>query len=167
MMLNRKLNPDLERDKHGIVIEKEHNTCIFHIEWSYLDLEKLEFTDKIYGENWGLLPEDDLICSFCGRDLNLGYVFIIHQLRVAGLLPDFYVSMCCFCNILACIGFWIPPDWIDVIVRESCRGIKNGVILLISACDMSTGEPVDIEVRIYDIDLSLKTGRVFNDVGMY
>jgi len=166
MMLNRK-TWDLERDKHGITIGKEANTCIFHIGWSYLDLDKLEFTDKIYGDNNRLLAEDDLICPFCDRDLDLGYVFIIHQLRTAGLLPEGYVSMCCFCYILACIGFWISDHWIDVVVRESGIEIDGNCELLISGWNVLDDEAVDFSVRIHDIDLSLKTGRVFNDVGMY
>jgi len=167
MMLNKTRTRDIKRDKYGIEISKDTNSCIFFSGWSNTDLDKLEFLNKIYGENYELFPEDDLICCFCGRDLDLAYTFIIHQLREAGLLPEDYISMCCFCNILACIGFWIPPEWFDTVVRESGIEIDGGCELVISTWNTSTKEAINFTVRIYDIDLTLKTGRVFNDVGMY
>jgi len=166
-MINRAPKRWLTRDRYGIAINTEPNSCIFFTGWKNSDIDKLEFTNKIYGENDGFLADDNLICRFCGRDLDLAYVFIIYQLREAGLLPEDYVSMCCFCNVLACIGFWIPPEWTELSVRESGLTIINGTILLISAWDQNIKENIDLTLRIYDIKLTLKTGRVFDDVGVY
>ncbi len=157
---------EFKREKKGLSIDKVRNSCIFDFQWMNSDIDKLEFIDKIYGYGHKPSKEYQTSCK-CGRDLETGYLFIIHQLREAGLLPDDYVPMCCFCNVLACIGFYIPDEWVNVEMYESSFQIENGIILMISAIWDPTGEPILVQVNIHNIELTLKTERIFNDVGVY
>ena len=43
-------------------------------------------------------------CSYCKMVLNKAYCYIIENLREAGLLPDDYKLICCYCKILLKVG---------------------------------------------------------------
>ncbi len=146
-------------DKFGIKIQKYPHSCLFYLEWSNRDIDKINFIDQLYGVK--NIRERDM-CT-CGRDLSLSYVWILRMLREADLLPKSFVPMCCYCNALACVGFYVPDEWDDVYIREANIYLHDGTTLSISATYIPTQEAFDFDLRIYDIDLVLKTGRISND----
>lgn len=102
----------------------------------------------------------------CNRYLTYAYLYIIHNLKEAGLLPESYKEMCCFCNMLACIGFRVPDEWYGTFIENFSETQIDGVTtLVIGSYLQESMEYFEFEIRIYDVDLSLKTGRIINDVG--
>ncbi len=146
-------------EKRGILIHKYPDSCLFYLEWNNRDIDKINFIDQLYGVK--NIRERDR-CT-CGRDLSLSYVWILRMLREADLLPKSFVPMCCYCNALACVGFYVPDEWDDVYINEAMHYFHNGATLIISATHISTQERFDLRLRIHDIDLVLKTGRISND----
>ncbi len=43
-------------------------------------------------------------CSYCNEELDSVYSYIIRNLRKAGLLPNDYKSICCYCQTLLKVG---------------------------------------------------------------
>ncbi len=43
---------------------------------------------------------DRTYCRWCGNPLNLGYTYIIKELRKKNLLPKDFITECCFCSLL-------------------------------------------------------------------
>lgn len=146
-------------DKFGIKIQRYANSCLFYLEWDNDDLDKINFIDEVFAVKNTHEPD---ICT-CGRNLSLGYVWILRMLEEAGLLPKSFVPMCCYCHVLACVGFYVPDEWDDVYINEAMHYFHNGATLIISATHISTQERFDLRLKIHDIDLVLKTGRISND----
>ncbi|KKM03435.1 hypothetical protein LCGC14_1774470 [marine sediment metagenome] len=132
----------VEVKKHGFIFEYSYNT--------YMGIKIV----GIVGER----------CQ-CSRFLSIPYLYIINRLRQHNLLPDSYVPMCCFCNILACIGFYVPHEWSNTIIQCQEKLEDGSYKLTIGGNVRTTGNYFEIPLRIHDLDLTLTTGRIFNDIG--
>ncbi len=145
-------------------IIKRSNSCIFTFLWDESNPDMLKFMERLYG-----IPAltDIDSCSSCGRLLSVIYVYIIEMLEENGLLPKSFVPMCCYCNILACIGFHIPDEWEGTHIGEGYSQMENTSLIHVSGFDTLIKEHFSFELRIHNVDLALKTGRISNDVGFH
>jgi len=115
---------------------------------------------------WQSTPWKDDRCD-CDRHLHSAYVYIIDCLKEAKLLPQSYKMMCCFCHLLACVGFEIPEEWEGGLIvedhEEDCD-YDEFTLIQIKTKYLPTGEHFRLIVRIHDIPKVLKTGRMIEDV---
>lgn len=151
--------------EHGIYIDKRTNSCIFSFDWDGTDSDIINFIDEAYAKFIPKLRANR--CEGCGRMLSVVYAYIIEMLNKNDLLPKSFVPMCCYCNILACVGFYISDEWESTHISEGYSNVRNIAFIHITGFHIPTKEHFSFILKIDDIDLALKTGRVFNDVGCY
>lgn len=147
------------------IIQRE-SKFVFSYMIAHKSPKMIKFVSKLFG------PDNkyrDLSYCKCGRDLDIGYVYLIHRLDKTGLLPKDYKVMCCYCNLLACIGFIIPDEWFgnDVGMREiNFVNNKTTIIIRIKGLDTRGRKLFDVDIKIHNIEKVLETGRIINDVNM-
>ena len=146
-------------------VEIRKNAFIFKFYWKE-NYETRDFVEKLFSTT-GYSDIYDMKCE-CGRILDLGYVHIIHKLKMADLLPESYTSMCCFCNILACVGFTAPDELEDCYIdhfEEIVDGYDTYYMILVGRSKI-TQDLVKIEITISNVDLALKTGRISKKINL-
>lgn len=153
----------------NVAVWKQPDSCIFTYELFLegKDPAIISFMNNLYKDS-GPEISVSVVCK-CGRSLRLGYLYILDSLIEAGLLRDDYEPMCCYCNALASVGFCIPDEWDEVHISEVyfLEPKRDNICYLdISFHYIPTKELGFLSLRIHDIKLALKTGRVFNDVGI-
>ena len=128
--------------------------------WDFSDSDREKFLYKFHNE-WEF---KDRICK-CGNYLSYPYIYIIDQLKEAGLLPESYNVMCCFCHMLACIGLEIPKAWKDInMTNNSSSEDDDYSSLEITGIYTPTNKYFELIIRIHDTKKSLSTGRILNDI---
>lgn len=144
----------------NIEIIQSNNNNDFIFSYRFINYEFMsECREKLYAPKYKYL----LRCE-CGRELDLGYVYFIYNLSEADLLPKDYKPMCCYCNLLACIGFYVPDEWKAIVMYSKYDGLD--ILVIFSGSTEYEGH-FEYEIIIRDIEKVLKTGRVFDEVNLY